>query len=363
MVSIAYRYLYEDRDRNGNVRVYFWRGKGHPKTRIRSALGSPQFHIDYEQALAASLAPVAPALNDPLKSPVPGSYRWLCCAYMASPAFKALDRSTQAGRRGLLQGTYEERESPTSPRVFADVPVESMTPEAVRVLRDRKATWPEAANGRVKALRQVFKWALEEKVRGVRFNAARDVAYLKGSKGGFHTWTIDEVRRFEEVHPIGSKARLALALYIYTGARKSDVVRLGRQHIRNGWLKFTAFKGRRTNPVTVEIPLLAELRRVIDASPTGDLAFLVTELGRPFTANGFGNRMRKWCDEAGLPDCSSHGLRKAAAATAAENGATVNQLMAIFGWLTEKEAVRYTREARRKKLAASAPKLLGKHRA
>ena len=63
------------------------------------------------------------------------------------------------------------------------------------------------------------------------------------------------------------------------------------------------------------------------------------------------NRMRRWCDEAGLSECSSHGLRKASATTAAENGATVNQLMAIYGWLTEKEATRYTKSANRKKLA------------
>ena len=42
--------------------------------------------------------------------------------------------------------------------------------------------------------------------------------------------------RFEAKHPIGSKARLALALLLYTGQRRGDVVRLGRQHIRNGVL-------------------------------------------------------------------------------------------------------------------------------
>src|SRR5262252_2885550 len=73
------------------------------------------------------------------------------------------------------------------------------------------------------------------------------------------------------------------------------------------------------------------------------------------------NRMgevRTWCNEAGLPHCSAHGLRKAGAALAAENGATVHELMAIFGWLTMKEAERYTQGARRKNLARNAAKLL-----
>jgi integrase len=96
------------------------------------------------------------------------------------------------------------------------------------------------------------------------------------------------------------------------------------------------------------------LQNIIDASPTGDLTFLVNDYRKPFTAPGFGNKMRQWCNEAGLPHCSSHGLRKAGAAIAAENGATAHELMSIFGWLTLKEAERYTRAAEQKKLAARA---------
>ena len=243
------------------------------------------------------------------------------------------------------------------------MPLPDFSAEAVEVLRDRKQAFPEGANNRLKAIRQVFKWALEKKVRGVSYNPARDVPYLKGSSEGFHTWTIEEVRKFEERHPVGTKARLALALYMYTGVRKSDVVLLGAHHMRGGWFKFTTHKGRNKKPVTVEIPVLPELQRIIEStSCIGVRTFLVTEYGKPFSANGFGNKMRQWCDEAGLPQCSSHGLRKAAATTAAENGATVHQLMAIFGWLTESMALVYTREARRKKLASGAAELLGKHR-
>ena len=84
---------------------------------------------------------------------------------------------------------------------------------------------------------------------------------------------------------------------------------------------------------------------MLDATPTGNLAFLVKAFGKPFTSNGFGNWFRKQCDEAGLKHCSAHGLRKAGAALAAENGATERQLMAIFGWTTMKEASRYSRAA------------------
>ena len=69
------------------------------------------------------------------------------------------------------------------------------------------------------------------------------------------------------------------------------------------------------------------------------------------TVAGFGNWFRDRCNEAGLPQCSAHGLRKAAATVAAENGATAHELMSIFGWLSLEEAQRYTRSADRKHLA------------
>ena len=118
-------------------------------------------------------------------------------------------------------------------------------------------------------------------------------------------------------------------------------------------LKFTQFKNRNRNPVVVEIPILAELQRVIDASACGDLTSLTNELSRPFTAAGFGNKFREWCVESGVTG-RTHRLRKADAKTAAENGATTHQLMAISGWFTLSEAERYTRDAQRKRRAGDA---------
>ena len=122
---------------------------------------------------------------------------------------------------------------------------------------------------------------------------------------------------------------------------------------------FTQTKNQRNKPVTLSIPVIAELKELIDATPSDHLTFLTTEFGKSFTSNGFGNRFRKWCDDAGLKHCSAHGLRKAGAAIAAENnGATETQLMAVFGWKTMKEAERGTRagaskSARRNRDAAA----------
>nr|WP_280952071.1 tyrosine-type recombinase/integrase [Sinorhizobium sp. BJ1] len=159
---------------------------------------------------------------------------------------------------------------------------------------------------------------------------------------------------------MGTKARLALALMLYTSQRRSDVVLFGKQHVTNGWLKFTQQRNRNRKPITLEIPIHPELQSVIDASPRGDLTFLVTEFNRPFTANGFGNWFRKRCNEAGLPHCSSHGLRKAAASRLADRGATEHQIMSITGHTTSKEVTRYTKAANQKRLAKSAVGLMNK---
>jgi len=102
------------------------------------------------------------------------------------------------------------------------------------------------------------------------------------------------------------------------------------------------------------LPILPELRAIIDATPSGQLIYLVTEFRKAFTAPGFGNKFRNWCDAAGLKHCSAHGLRKAGATIAAENGATPHQLNAVFGWETLRQAEGYTRKANRTLLAEQA---------
>ena len=107
----------------------------------------------------------------------------------------------------------------------------------------------------------------------------------------------------------------------------------------------------------VSLPILEPLARSIAATKTGDLTFLVTERGAPFVKESFGNWFKKACVKAKVPG-SAHGLRKAGATIAAENGATEHQLMAIYGWESPKQAARYTRKANRKRLAGDAMHLV-----
>jgi integrase len=227
-----------------------------------------------------------------------------------------------------------------------------LTAEHVKVLRDRKRGLLDAANTRGKLLRGLFKWAHDSNVGSLDHNPARDVPKLKTKGDGYHCWTAEEREKYERPHPIGWKAGLAYELFFRTGQHHSDVVVLGRRHVRDGKLCFTQTKNRRRKPISLELPILPELQGVLDASPLGEMTFLVNDYGKPFAVAGFGNKFRDWCNEAGLPaHCSAHGLRKSTATVAAENGATAHELMSIFGWLSLKEAERYTPASERRHLA------------
>jgi integrase len=139
---------------------------------------------------------------------------------------------------------------------------------------------------------------------------------------------------------------------MFTGVRRSDAVILGQPNVQDGIIRWTETKGKARNLKHRAIAYLPQLRAVVEATPVlGKDTWLVTSFGKPFAVAGFGNKMREWCDQAELKHCSAHGLRKAGACIAAENGATEPQLMSIFGWTTLKQVQLYTRQVRDARLA------------
>ena len=340
MVKIKLKYLVEDVDRHGNVRCYV-RLPGKRKVRIRGLPGSDEFMNAYHAALTEF---DTKEKRGKYKTITEGSFGWVCLAYYASATFKALDISTQKWRRRALDEICENH---------GDKPISEMQSKHVRRLRDEKATKPGAARNRLKALRALFAWAMEEGL--VAHDPTQGVKAISYAANPYHTWTIAEVKTFEEKHPVGTKARLAMALMLYTACRREDVVRLGPQHIRNDRVKFRQAKNEhRRTPIEIDIPLHKDLAAIIGATPSGHMNFLTTEYGKPFSANGFGNKFREWCDQAGLTECSAHGLRKATATRLAEGGASAHEIMAVTGHITLQEAERYTRDVRKKILSDSA---------
>lgn len=316
--------------RHKTVVWYFRRGKG-PRIRLTGEYESPEWLRDYDTALGVSAGAPAPA------KAVGGTLGWLIDRYFDSADFRGLAEGTQRARRSILT------------RVKATAghwAISAVTSKRMAEGRDLRSGF--AAVAFIKAMRGLFRWAV-----GASLAAANPTEGIKTRvprTDGFHTWTVEEVRQYHARHPFGSKARLALDILLFTGLRKSDAVTFGRQHIRSGTVFFRASK----NGVEVEFQLLEPLRRSIEGTPeAGPMTLLVTGRGRAFTSAGFGNWFRDRCVEAGVPG-RAHGLRKAGATIAAENGATEHQLMAMYGWTDPKQAEVYTRKARRAVLARGA---------
>jgi integrase len=351
MIKTRLKYCVFDPDPNGNDRYYI-RKPGHKKIRIREPFEdaggqiTPAFMTAYFEAIKSfDSKPAVPT------TPREKTFYWLVDQYYRSSKFRSFDPLTQADKRSVLNRYCE---------TAGNLPYASCRKDDVEASQDRRRKTPGAADKLVKYLRSLFAWTIDKKL--ATFNPAVGIAKINETDG-WHTWTPVEVDIYRSHHKIGSKARLALELMLNVGARISDASRIGRQHETKGWLVFVAWKNRnRKSRKTIECPITRELAEALAATPTGDTVYLVNDLGRPFTINGLGNKMRDWCDAAGLPQCTAHGLRKAAAVILAESGVTAPELCALFGWSKLETAEIYIREAQKRKMVANAFTRLDEYR-
>jgi integrase len=295
--------------------------------------GSAEFMEAYQQALAAE--PTAIGAD---KRSKPGSISAAIAEYYGSQAFRSLTGGTPVSRRAILERTRERH---------GHMPLRSLPKEFVVALIDTMT--PHEAKNWLTAFRHFAKWALERKL--MRNDPTLGIQVKRPKSDGYHDWTEPEIQQFEAHWPVGSKPRLALSLGIFTAQRRGDVVRIGRQHIKDNVL---TVRQEKTGAV-LAIPVHPKLREIIDATATGHLTLLVTQTGKSYGANDFSEMFRSWCDAAGLPGhCSFHGLRKAALTRLADAGCSAHEIAAISGHKTLKEIERYTRGADQARLARAA---------
>lgn len=359
------KFVVSDFDRHGNERIYA--RKDGKKARLRGPMFSAAFWADYAAWQDGTLKTKA---SGKLKSAIHGSLRYACQEFFQSADFMGLADRTRYVLRLRLENICRIKDA-SGRNELGNAPLASFEPRHMYKLLDRKASLPHGANNDLRAMRGLFNFAIK---RGhVRINPAQDVKALHGKdRGGFHSWTREEADQFRARHSLSHdnpslnsrKARFMLEFFLLTGVRRSDAVKIGAPHIRNGAdgpeLVFSPTKGQQRRRKEIRLPALPALIRLIDEAKgiIGPFVFLQTEFNKPFTSNGFGNWFKRRCVEAGLRHCSAHGLRKLAAVTMAENGATANQLMAVFGWATLRQAQTYTRAADQARLAAEGMPLL-----
>ena len=326
------KYVQQFVDEDGRPYFYF-RRSGFRRIRLPGLPWSPDFMQAYECALEGQPATIGADRTRP------GTMRALAVSYFQSPAFRSIKPITQANYRSMIDRFSREH----GDRRAADL----QRQHVIRLMTAR-ADRPESANGLRKVLRAMMQHAVDIGLRAD--DPTRDVKAIRVRTTGYHSWTEAEIERFEQHYSIGTMPRLALALLLYSAQRKADVVKIGWQHIRNGRIHVTQEKTGKS----LGIKIHPELQAVLDATPKMNLTILVTESGKPFTPGGFGNMMRKWCDTAGLPQCTAHGLRKACARRMAESDCSVSQIASVTGHASLREIARYTAAADQERLADAA---------
>lgn len=328
--------LQRERTRHGRIVWYVRLDRG-ARVRLHADFGTPQFAEQYRAALAGDVPAINGVPGKPKASP--GTMAWLVERYRETSAWKDLSLATRRQRENIFANVLQS---------VGDKPYNSVRKAHMTAGRDRRRDTPSAARNFLDTVRGLFRWAVD--AGHLTVDPTTGVTNPKRPRnGGFPVWTEDDVAAYEARWPIGTKERVWLAVLLYSGLRRGDAARLGKQHVRGGIASLHTEKTR--TPVT--IPLLPVLVAVLKAGPVGTETFICGERGASLTKESFGNLFRKACRTAGV-DKSAHGLRKIGATRAAENGATVAELEAIFGWSGGGMASLYTRAANRARLSKNA---------
>jgi integrase len=309
MARIKLKHVNGVADRYGNIRYYF-RRRGHKNVRLRGLPGSAEFMEDY----AAAIGNAEPVVVGAARSPA-GTIGATVGMYLGSTAFNNLAAETQRTRRNILERFREEH---------GDRRVAAIERKHVQAMVTAKAKTPSASRNFLNTLRALIVFAIDAGIRAD--DPTIGVKRVKIRTDGYRTWSEADIAAFEATHPIGTMPRLALALLLYTGQRRGDVVRMGLQHVRGDLISVRQQK----TSTPLLIPMHPALRAAIEATPSGHLTFLATAFGNARTANGFGTWFRECCNAAVLGNgTSAHGLRKAACRRLAEAGCSANEIMAI----------------------------------
>lgn len=332
-------FLHLEKNRHGNPSWYVRRHHG-PRVRIRAPYGTPEFDVEYEAAIKGAPQPVARGKTSS------GTLQWLWERYREAGPWTGLKSSTRRQRENIMATVLARA---------GGEPAAALKPSDILAGRDERARTPSQAKGFLVVMRAIYRWAVV--ADHVKEDPTIGIKNLpKAKTEGFPVWSEDDVDRYQARWPIGTRERVWLDVLLYTGLRRGDAVTLGRQHIRDGVATLRTEKSQ--GIVTVTLPILPVLATTLAAGPCGDLAFICGAAGKPLVKESFGNLFREACNKAGVFGKSAHGLRKSGATRAADNGATVTELEAIFGWSGGGMASLYTRAADRKRASMRAMALM-----
>lgn len=227
--------------------------------------------------------------------------------------------------------------------------------KALKKLQLQMIETPAEADNMMKAVRAMYRHLND--IEEYDQNPAEGLGNIHRSKGGATPWDPEDLKKYREAHPPGTQAYLYLTILMFTGTRISDAILLGPPHevTLNGrtYLKWQPVK---RGSKEVMLPLIDPLRRAVAGTKvTGRDTYIFGTHGKPFkNPESMRVRYRKWCDEAGLEDRSSHGFRKALVEFLSESGMSSRQIMSVLSHTKAATSEIYTEKAERRLMAEQA---------
>jgi len=354
-VRVDFPGLLIERHRNGSTR-YRVRVEGRKAVRIHIPCGpeAPDFAHYYHAARAGE------CWQPPKPRAVERSLDWLCGRYL-----DFLGKMAEAGQ--MSPATLKQRRSVLTRLCdhldddgdrYGDADMDAPTSAFVAV-RNAWAAHPGAADNLIKSVRAVYKWAIDAGEMG--HNPASGIGPINTSpQGGAVPWTAADLKKFKDRHPAGTTAHLWLTLQAFTACRIGDAIWLGRdQETSRGGQVWLEWQPRKKGSAFVSLPMLPPLHDATRAARVVGPTYLLNEKGKPFASvEALRVRVQRWCEAAGLPGRSSHGIRKAMAETMAEAGCSQHQIMAVMAHTQAKTSEIYTKGAERRILAAEGVRAL-----
>lgn len=325
-------YLHREKTRHGKF-VWYVRKDG-KRTRLRADYGTPEFQEEYQAALARR------AGAQKTRAVRAGSVQWLWDRYRETTKWSDLSLATRRQRENIMRGVLAS---------IGEQDASKINTGSIEASKDARRETPAQARNFLDAMRGLFRWAVKAKHLKADPTAGVENPERPTNATGFPAWSEEDISAYERCWAPGTRQRVWLHVLLYTGLRRGDAVRLGRQHVREDVATIRTEK----TDIEVFLPILPTLASTLAIGPTGDLAFICGERGEPLTKESFGNMFSEACRKAGIRK-SAHGVRKLAATIMVENGATVAELESVFGWQGGAMAMLYTKAANRKRLSVGA---------
>jgi integrase len=209
-------HLHRETSRHGKTVWYVRVGKG-SRFRLRAQFGTPDFDAEYQAAITGQPRPKKGAT-------AAGTLAWLIERYRETADWSTNSSATRKQRENIFRHVVASA---------GQQPVTKITSETIVAGRDRRAHTPHQARHFLDAMRGLFRWAV--KARHARYDPTAGVENPPRKKGdGFIPWTEEHVARYQRRWPLGTKERVWLDVLLYSGLRRGDAVRYGRQHVHNG---------------------------------------------------------------------------------------------------------------------------------